>query len=153
MNDNMEYPIHSKEQLNKICENITDEWAKYLISELNSYGLDFSFEKPVMDICTVDSYLVKHESENAIHWDYFYIRIYLFGHKLPDDVKQNDNVVLTKFLKQCANDFVNSRGKDFIKDYSVTIRDSKYNICRLDVPAERAKIEFSMELALSYSGN
>lgn len=148
----MEYPIHSKEQLNKICENITNEWAKYFTEELESYGLDFSFEKPAMHIDTDDYYSVEFLPEDAINWGRFGITVWLYGHKLPDDVTQNDGDVLSRFLNQCAVDFVNLKGENFIKDYSVTVDEEYPPICKLTPRETRSKSAFLINLSLNYSG-
>lgn len=149
----MEYPIHSKEQLYKICENIINEWTEYFTEELKSYGLDFSFENPVMHIDTGNYYSVKFLPEDAINWDRFGIVVWLYGHKLPDDVIPNDADVLSRFLKQCAVDFVNLKGKDFIKDYNVTVDENYPPECRLTPNDTRSKIVFLINLCLNYSGN
>lgn len=99
--------------------------AQHIIEELESYNLDFVFNKPTV----------------TASWSFNYLQINLFGTVLPDDVEKTDEEVLSKFIKQISNDFVKPYG-------------GKVTRCICDMyPREKYKVYFDITVVDLFKSN
>lgn len=102
------------EQYEKMGKILGDKLAQYVMSEIKSYGLDFDFIPPKTNV-----YL------GGI------ISTILYGKKIPDDVTEDDDIVLERFLEKCIDDFLNIYAdddiKDFVKTYSIRNQASRFD--------------------------
>lgn len=142
------------DDLYKIGAEIAYEWQVYFESELAQYGLDFEFDKCLIEIYNDrGKYILRTNSTANIHQDhsgYYDIGMTLWGQNLPEDVTKSDEDVLEKFIEYCTKKFITSMGELPDKEWYITMSSHFYTFCERYPDDDKDKIIFETQVRLKY---